>query len=390
MGQQYGQLSLEERCEIARLYAAGASRHQIAQALGRSTSTVSRELKRNTGRDVGYRPAKAQASADQRCWRGSRLDRNPKLRGEVLARLAQGWSPEQTAARLNREAGGCVTSHESIYRFVYAQLRRSNDGAWRNYLPRAKAKRGRRGRRGRKGGSAVKTFKDRVSIDKRPPCVARRRSPGHWEADLMAFSRYGQNILLAHDRKTRILLLARQPSKHAESVARRLRQWLSGLPPHLRKSMTFDNGTEFALHHTLTTKLKVKTYFCDPHSPWQKGGIENAIGRMRRALPRKTDLAALPARSIKAALARYNHTPRKCLGWQTPAEAFYQLLNPLHLECESTSPPSRGMRARARFQCREGYERALVLRDDRTMDFRCCYGVPAIPQDEGYRGAVGV
>ena len=337
---------MRRKASNARLYAAGASRHQIAEALGRSTSTVSRELKRNTDRDVGYKPAKAQGKADQRCWRGARLDRDPKLRGEVLACLEQGWSPEQAAARLNREAGRCVTSHESIYRFVYAQLRRSNDGAWRNYLPRAKA---RRGRRGCKGGSAVKTFKDRVSIDKRPLSVARRRVPGHWEADLMAFSKCGQNILLAHERKTRILLLAPQPSKHAEGVVRRLGQWLEPLPPRLRKSMTFDNGTEFALHHRLNAKLKVKTYFCDPHSPWQKGGIENAIGRMRRSLPRKTDLDALPLASIRAAAARYNNTPRKCLGWKTPAEAFSQLLKPLHLECESTSRPSPGTRTEVRF-----------------------------------------
>ncbi len=341
MGQHYGQLSLEERCEIARLQAAGCSRRAIAETLGRNPATISRELKRNTDRDVGYKPAKAQRKADERCWKGARLDRNAALREEVLAALKRGWSPEQVAGWLGAQAGQCVISHETIYRFIYAQLRRSNDGAWRNYLPRAKA---RRGRRGRKGGSSVKTFKNRVSIDERPVSVASRRSSGHWEADLMAFSKYGQNILVAHERRSRFLLLARQPSKRARSVVNRLTHWLAQLPPRLRQSVTFDNGTEFAEHWRLNDRLGTRTYFCDPHSPWQKGGVENAIGRMRSPLPRKTDLATLPLTLIQAAVDRYNATPRKCLGWKTPAEAFSGHLKPLHFKCESTPPPSRGTR----------------------------------------------
>ena len=341
MGQKYGQLSLDERCEIARLQAAGCSRRAIAEALGRNPATIGRELTRNTDRDVGYKPAKAQHKADERCWKGAKLARDEGLREEVLAALKRGWSPEQVAGRLGEGAGRRVISHESIYRFIYAQMRRSNDRAWRNYLPRAKAC---RGRRGRKGGSSVKTFKDRVSIDERPASVASRLRPGHWEADLMAFSRMGQTLLLAHERKTRFILLARQPAKRSDSVIARLSRWLGVLPPRLRRSMTFDNGTEFAFHYRLGASLGVKTFFCDPHSPWQKGGIENAIGRLRRFLPRKTDLAALSSRDLAAAADRYNATPRKTLGWKTPAEAFSRHLNLLHFKCESTPPPARGMR----------------------------------------------
>lgn len=341
MGQHYGQLSLEERCEIARLQAGGCSLRKIAKALGRNPATISRELKRNTDRDLGYKPAKAQSKADQRCWKGARLDRNEPLRKQVLALLQQGWSPEQTAGWLSRKAGRRLISHETIYRFIYAQLRRSNDRTWRNYLPRAKA---RRGRRGKRGGSTVKTFKHRVSIEERPASAASRLWPGHWEADLMAFSKTGQNLLLAHERKTRFILLARQPAKRADSVIARLGRWLAPLPPSLRRSVTFDNGTEFALHHRLGSSLGVKTFFCDPHSPWQKGGIENAIGRLRRFLPRRTDLETLSPANLRAAAHRYNATPRKALGWKTPAEAFSQHLKPLHFKCESTPPPSRGMR----------------------------------------------
>ena len=275
MGQKYGQLSLDERCEIARLQAAGCSRRAIAEALGRNPATIGRELTRNTDRDVGYKPAKAQHKADERCWKGAKLARDEDLREEVLAALKRGWSPEQVAGRLGEGAGRRVISHESIYRFIYAQMRRSNDGAWRNYLPRAKAC---RGRRGRKGGSSVKTFKDRVSIDERPASVASRLRPGHWEADLMAFSRMGQTLLLAHERKTRFILLARQPAKRSDSVIARLSRWLGVLPPRLRRSMTFDNGTEFAFHYRLGASLGVKTFFCDPHSPWQKGGTKTPSG----------------------------------------------------------------------------------------------------------------
>ncbi len=295
-------------------------------------------MKRNSGRDIGYRPAFAQDKTAARRWNGSKLDRDPALRETILGLLARGWSPEQVAGRLKLEAGQTVISHETIYRFIHAQIRRTNDGAWRNYLPRAKY---RRGRRRRKEGSSTKTFKDRVSIDKRPASIASRRSSGHWEADLMAFSKYGQNILVAHERRSRFMLLARQPSKRARGVVNRLTQWLAPLPPQLRRSVTFDNGTEFAEHWRLNHRLGAKTYFCDPHSPWQKGGVENAIGRMRRPLPRKTDLAALPLATIRAAVDRYNATPRKCLGWKTPAEAF-SASNPLHFKCESTSRLSSG------------------------------------------------
>jgi len=338
MGKTYSQIGLEERCEIARLHAQGTSDRQIAAALGRSPSTISREIERNSGRDTGYKPSPAQDKTAARRWNGSKLDRDQALREQVLGLLAQGLSPEQVAGRLKLEAGRRVISHETIYRFIHAQIRRTNDGAWRNYLPRAKH---RRGRRRRKPGSSTKTFKRRVSIDKRLASIASRRSPGHWEADLMAFSKYGQNILVAHERRSRFILLARQPSKRARGVVNRLTKWLAPLPPRLRRSVTFDNGTEFAEHWRLNDRLGAKTYFCDPHSPWQKGGVENAIGRMRRFLPRKTDLATLPPSAIRAAVDRYNATPRKCLGWKTPAEAF-SAFKPLHFKCESTSRLSPG------------------------------------------------
>jgi len=334
MGRRYQQLSLDDRCAIARLQASGSSIRQIAAALDRAPSTISRELKRNSGRSVGYKPGYAQEQAKARRWAGSRLEREPDLRRAVLERLASGWSPEQVAGRLARERGRKLISYESIYRFIYAQIARTKDYAWRRYLPRAKSKRGWRGRR---GGSSAAHIKGRVSLSERPPDAADRRTAGHWEADLMLFRKYGQAVLAVHERHSRLLFATRPPNKAAQGVARHLRTLFANLPPELRQTVTFDNGTEFARHRALHS-LGIKTFFCDRYAPWQKGGIENAIGRMRRFIPRKTDLAILPAKRFNALVAAYNNTPRKCLDWRTPAEVFSQVL---HFECESTFPLAR-------------------------------------------------
>jgi transposase, IS30 family len=333
MGRRYKQLSLEDRCEIARLQAEGRSIREIAADLDRPPSTISRELRRNRG-VVDYRPIYAQQQAKARRWVGSRLERDPTLRRTVLDRLARGWSPEQVAGRLNREAGHQVISYESIYRFVYAQIARTKDYRWRRYLPRGKSKRGFRGRR---GGSSATFIEGRVSITERPIEVADRKTVGHWEADLMLFSKHGQAVLTAHERCSRLIVGCRLPAKAADRVARRLVALFRAMPPHMRKTITFDNGTEFARHRRLH-RLPMLTYFCDPHAPWQKGGIENAIGRMRRFLPRKTALATLPPAQFNAVLRAYNNTPRKCLDFRTPAETFAQVL---HFECESTFPLAR-------------------------------------------------
>ena len=157
----------------------------------------------------------------------------------------------------------------------------------------------------------------------------------------MLFARYGQAVLVTHERQSRLLLARRQPNKEAAPVARGLVRQFRALPKALRRTLTIDNGTEFAHHYRLPRELGMATYFCDTHSPWQKGGIENAIGRMRRRLPRKTDLAALSARQFDQVLAAHNHTPRKCLGFHTPAQVFYKHLEVLHFKRESTSPLPR-------------------------------------------------
>jgi IS30 family transposase len=336
MGCRYAQLSLEDRCTIARLQAAGRSIRQIAADLDRAPSTIARELSRNAGKQAGYAPSWAAAQCKARRWRGARLERKAALREEVLDALMRGWSPEQTCAALERRHGRRVIGVESIYRFIHTQMARHKDYRWRHYLPRRKSK---RGRRGRGGGSPALLMAGRVAIAERPTEVDDRQIPGHWEADLMLFAKYRQAILTVHERSSRLLLAAMPPGKAASPIAALITQLLAPLPQSLRRTITFDNGTEFARHLDLKATLGVETFFCDPYAPWQKGSIENAIGRMRRVLPRKTDLATLTPSQLNSLLLAYNNTPRKCLDWDTPAEAFCRYL--LHFERESTCPPAR-------------------------------------------------
>lgn len=329
MGQKYTQLGVEERCEIARRRQACETIRQIATSLDRAPSSIARELKRNDS-SQGYLPSYAQQQTSARRWTGSKLLRHPALQADVLSRLAAGASPQAVAGRLKRERGQSVISHETIYRFIAAQIARTKDYRWRHYLPQAKSK---RGWRPHQGGSSVQHIKQRVSIAARPTHIETRKQAGHWEADLMLFSRYGQALPALHERRSRLTLMVRQPSKAATPLAHTLTALLAPLPDSLRRTLTFDNGTEFAHHYLLHKPLKMKTFFCDPRAPWQKGGVENAIGRLRRDLPRKTDLDSLSSDDLLQIARRYNHVPRKCLDYQTPAEVFSNLL---HFKCEST------------------------------------------------------
>ena len=335
MGQRYDQITVEERCEIACLRAAGCSVRQIAATLDRAPSTVAREMKRNCSQKGIYQPIYADQQCRARRWTGSRLDRNSVLRETVLSHLGRGWSPEQVAGRLALDAGTRVISHETIYRFIYGQIARTKNYAWRHYLPRGKSKRGWRGRR---GGSPASFIAHRRPLGERPDEANDRQTPGHWEADLMLFKTYGQAILTLHERHTRLLIAVRPPSKAAEPIAKAMADILAPLPPAWRQTVTFDNGTEFARHHDLHA-LNIQTFFCDTYAPWQKGGVENAIGRMRRTLPRKIDLATLTNDRFTELIQTYNNTPRKCLDFRTPAELFWN--NLLHFKCESTFPLAR-------------------------------------------------
>ena len=330
MGQCYGQLSLEERVEIYRLHAGGISQNKIASALKRAPSTISRELRRNsrptkvwTG---GYEPVRAQQLADRRRRQDGRfkLARQPDLRDCVGKSLAMGHSPEQIAGRLARQHGRVIISHESIYRFIYH--RAAQKDSWYRLLPRHKRA------RGRQRHTSASFIKQRRSITERPAEAQGREAAGHWEADFMLFARCGQGLLVLHERQTRFSMVRQPVDRKAVRTARTIARQLDKLPQAMRKTISFDNGNEFAEHHRLHKALGVQTFFCDPHSPWQKGGVENSIGRLRRSLPRKTDLSLITAATLQRHVQRLNDTPRKCLDFQTPAEAFSKLISTVALQ----------------------------------------------------------
>jgi transposase, IS30 family len=320
MGKEYSQLGFEERVLIGHLHADGLSYRKIGTRLGRSPSTICRELRRGGKRLKSYDPGLAERRARQRRRAISRFKmvRQPDLQDHVWQRLAMGLSPEQISGRLTLDGSTMQISPESIYRFIYHRAARK-DRSWCSLLPQAKIKRGRRKKR---GGPTMNSFTDYVSIDCRPASIEARDTPGHWEADLMAFRQNSQFILVVHERLSRKAFVHRQPNKTALAVRTNLTKTLKKLPENMRQSITYDNGPEFALHHMINASLGTQSYFCHTRSPWEKGGVENTIGRLRRRLPRHTDVKAMSHQAIAKLVWQHNQTPRKCLGYLTPNEAF--------------------------------------------------------------------
>jgi transposase, IS30 family len=319
MGKHYDQLSSDERYEIYRLHQSNMSLRQIGRMMGRSESTISRELERNALPRGEYKPASADRMAMSRRRRLSRIERLRQLRTYVDERLAMGWSPEQIVGRLKLEGSEHAVGIETIYRYIYRP--RVRPEKLYRFLPRAKASRGRRYFKRRRD-----PLPGRRSIHERPETVALRGEFGHWEGDLMQFRTQRGNLLTVCERKTRFTLSAPLKTKTAAETGEALIDVLLHLPRAARKTMTFDNGGEFHDHRKLEAVLELKTFFCDPHSPWQRGTIENTNGILRRDMPRKTDITNYSARDISEITWAVNSTPRKCLGYKTPAEAFLENL----------------------------------------------------------------
>lgn len=320
MGKNYFQLDIDERFEIYRLHQAGTSLHRIGQLMGRSASTVSRELRRNALPRGEYKPGSADRMAMSRCRRLSRIERLTPLRMYVSDRLAMGWSPEQIARRIRVERSEHTVGVETIYRFIYRP--RIMPQKLYRFLPRAKASRGRRYFKRRR-----LPLEGRRSIHQRPQTVALRKEFGHWEGDLMQFRTQQGNLLTLCERKTRFVITAPLKTKTAAETGKAVISALQRLPQAARKSMTYDNGGEFERYADMEAKLNMLIYFCDPHSPWQRGMIENTNGILRRDMPRKFDIRNYTARDIGEITWAVNSTPRKCLGFKTPAEAFIENLN---------------------------------------------------------------
>jgi IS30 family transposase len=320
MGKHYTQLDIDERYELYRLHEAGKAPGEIATMMGRSASTVSRELKRNSLPKGGYKPASADRIALSRCRRLSKLERLNPLACHVHDRLAMGWSPEQIAGRLRRDRSEQVISHESIYRYIYRPKVRGEK--LHRYLPRAKASRGRRYFKRRR-----EPIRNRRSIHERSEGAENRHQFGHWEGDLMQFRTQRGNLMTLCERKSRFVITAPLKTKTAVETGKALRKVFRCLPEPAKRTVTFDNGGEFAEHQVLAEETGVQAFFCDPHSPWQRGSIENTNGIIRRDMPRKTDISNYTHADIDELTWAINSTPRKCLGFKTPAEAFLENLS---------------------------------------------------------------
>ena len=319
MGKQYDQFDLDERIELSRHHDAGKAPSEIARIMGRDRSTIGRELKRNSLPKGGYKPGSADRIALSRCRRQSRIERLNPLSGHIDDHLAMGWSPEQIVGRLRLEGSEHRVSHESIYRYIYRPKVRPKK--LHRYLARAKATRGRRYFKRRR-----EPIPGRRSIHERGQDIDNRSEFGHWEGDLMQFRTQQGNLVTLVERQTRLTLASGLPHKTAQATAAKLTDIFSGLPEPARRSITFDNGPEFAQYQKLERDLAMLTFFCDPHSPWQRGSIENANGILRRDLPRKTEFADYSEQDIQDIVWANNTTPKKRLGYLTPAEAFLNQL----------------------------------------------------------------
>ena len=320
-------LSLEEREEIAVGVAAGLGAREIGRRLGRPASTVSREVRRNrSGR--GYRATAAQARARARARRPkpAKLAVNGELRAWVDGKLELNWSPEQISAALRREFPGRAemrVSPETICQSVYVQGR----GALRRELARH-LRTGRALRRPRTSAAERRgKIPGMVNVSERPAEAADRAVPGHWEGDLIEGRGGKSQIGTLVERSTRFTMLVPLPGgKSAPAVAAALTPVIAGLPDALRRSLTWDQGSEMAGHRQIAVAADCEVYFCDPHSPWQRGSNENTNGLLRQYFPKGTEMPSDPGR-LRAVADELNGRPRRTLGWKTPAEAMAELLD---------------------------------------------------------------
>ena len=322
-----GSLSIGEREEISRGLRAGESLRTVATRLGRAPSTISREVAANGGRKA-YRAWRAELRAAENARRpkAAKLVANRRLAAEVDAGLVCRWSPEQIARRLRvlfPDQPEMWVSHETIYQSLFVQGR----GALRKELTTS-LRSGRTMRRPRRQvGQRPARIKDMVMISERPAEIEDRAVPGHWEGDLLMGASNGSAIVTLVERSTRYVLLGRIARKRTAPVVRDvITELILRLPEHLRRSLTWDQGIEMAEHRRFSIDTGVAVYFCDPHSPWQRGTNENTNGLLRQYFPKGTALSAHSQAHLDDVAAQLNGRPRETLGWMTPSEKLAELV----------------------------------------------------------------
>ena len=324
----YTRLTHQEREEIALGLQAGLTSAEIGAALGRSGSSISREIRRHGGWRA-YRPLAAQTAARRQATHAHRRPRllaaHPTLLSLVQGRLRLRWSPQQISQWLRRahpdQPAICA---ETVYQYLYALPRGTLKRELLAQLRRPRTQRRPKTRALDGRGQLC----DRVSIHQRPAEVEDRAVPGHWEADLVMGAGNRSAIATLVERTSRLVLLVKLKQKDAASVAQALARRLKQLPASLRKTLTYDQGKEMARHADLTLATGIAVYFCDPHSPWQRGSNENTNGLIRDFFPKGTDFSTVSAQKLNWVQQALNERPRKTLDWKTPKHFFNQLLTP--------------------------------------------------------------
>jgi transposase, IS30 family len=323
-------LSFTERCRIEELLTDGQIPAQIARLLGRHRSTIAREIARGMTSGGSYRAIRGQCEYETRMARPKvrRFEANPALLAEVLSGLKKRYSPRQIAGRLRLnfpDDPEMWVSHETIYQAIYVQPRGELARLVKAALRTGRIKRKPQGRQALQGRGKLK---DMISISDRPKEVDDRAIPGHWEGDLIVGANNASAIGTLVERTTGFVLLLHLPGDHtAETVATAMIAKMPALPEILWRSLTWDQGREMALHTKITEATGLPIYFCDPHSPWQRGSNENTNGLLRQYFPKGTDLSFHGPGILDNVAAELNGRPRERFGWKTPAEMLDKLLS---------------------------------------------------------------
>ena len=319
MQKPYKHLSQEEREIIANLLSGGSSLGDIAKAVGRDKSTISRELNRNSPPERRrYVPCRAHARACERKTGANKHERlkNDLIRQYVKAGLAKGWSPEQISGRIRLDHPGESINHEAIYQYIY-HPQNPDRLEMIQLLRRAHKKRKNKsiGRKVRKT-----TIPNRIPIDTRPKSVESRRQYGHWEGDSLISRKSKAALNTLVERKSRLVLITKLSRKSADETNQAVIDRLKKHPAKGRQTLTLDNGTENAKHEVLSARLGIRCYFARPYASWERGTNENANGLIRWYLPKGTDFRTITSEQIARIEYLLNSRPRKCLGYRTPTE----------------------------------------------------------------------
>lgn len=326
--EKYQRLSLDEREMIGQLLSQGKSLRFIAEALSRNVSTISREVGPFSSRGSRYKPWLAHYCADYLSARhntGRRIASNPKLHSFIVEKLKLRWSPVQISMELSRcypNNKDMQASHETIYTYLYllpkGELRKELIGYLRQKKKLRKSRKLTKDKRGK--------ISDMISIHERPKEVEDRIIPGHWEGDLIVGKDHKTAMGTIVERTTRTVILVPLKKRDAESVRKAFAKELKSLPKQMTLSMTYDQGKEMSEHKLFTEETNMQVYFCDPHSPWQRGTNENTNMLIRDFFPKQTDFSKFTRKEIKHVQKLLNERPRKTLDWLTPKERFRELL----------------------------------------------------------------